>query len=258
MFETAQVTKVNYVKVPDFEPKDKTAITPAEVLAYLKALAKELEFMTFGDEKTRQSKLISKLHRYLKVNLPTSYGAKCSLEATVLAKPEGPEEFKDVGSVNTADNNVEGYLQRSKIIGKWQDFKGQKSQFFYIIAPGDETLINTLYVPPAQDPTLADDDLKNREEERKENFSIHMGSVEVDSLVLSALYQEVRDLADKMKNSEKNFSAAQNERDRKGYRVKFNQLIERFGNIFKPPLDIDALENTDELIDNNNCMDLFT
>jgi hypothetical protein len=94
------------------------------VLAYLKALAKELEFMTFGDEKTRQSKLISKLHRYLKVNLPTSYGAKCSLETTILAKPEGPEEFKEVASVNTADNNVEGYLQRSKIIGKWQDFKG--------------------------------------------------------------------------------------------------------------------------------------
>ena len=73
------------MKVPDFEPKDKTAITPAEVLAYLKALAKELEFMTFGEEKTRQSKLISKLHRYLKVNLPTSYGAKCSLETTILA-----------------------------------------------------------------------------------------------------------------------------------------------------------------------------
>jgi hypothetical protein len=48
-----QLTKVNYVKVPDFDPKDKTAIAPAELLAYLKALAKELEFMTFGEEKTR-------------------------------------------------------------------------------------------------------------------------------------------------------------------------------------------------------------
>lgn len=51
MFETAQVTKINYAKVADFDPKDKTAITPSEVLAYLKALAKELEFMTFGEEK---------------------------------------------------------------------------------------------------------------------------------------------------------------------------------------------------------------
>jgi len=59
-----------------------------------------------------------------------------------------------------------------------------------------------------------------------------MGSMEVDPLVLSALYQEVRDLADKMRNSEKNGSAAQNERDRKGYRIKFNQLLERFGNMF--------------------------
>jgi hypothetical protein len=208
MFETAQVTKVNYVKVPDFEPKDKTAITPAEVLAYLKALAKELEFMTFGEEKTRQSKLLSKLHRYLKVNLPTSYGAKCTLDAAILAKPEGPDEFKEIAAVTTADSNVEGYIQRSKIVGKWSDFKGQKSSFFYIIGPGDEQTINTLYPPPAQDPTLADDDLKNREEDRKENFSIHMGSVEVDPIVLSALYQEVRDLADKMRNSEKNFSGA--------------------------------------------------
>jgi len=63
------VTKINYTKIPDFDPKDKTAITPAELLAYLKALAKELEFMTFGEEKQRQSKLLSKLHRYLKANL---------------------------------------------------------------------------------------------------------------------------------------------------------------------------------------------
>jgi hypothetical protein len=50
--------------------------------------------------------------------------------------------------------------------------------------------------------------LRTREEERKENLSIHIGQVDVDPLVLSALYQEVRDLADKMRNSEKNFSAA--------------------------------------------------
>lgn len=110
MFETAQVTKVNYAKVPDFDPKDKTAITPAEILAYLKALAKELEFMTFGEEKARQGKLLSKLHRYLKANLPQSYGAKCSMDATVLAKIEGPEEFKDAPAAVTAENNIEGFI----------------------------------------------------------------------------------------------------------------------------------------------------
>ena len=109
MFEMAQVTKVNYAKVPDFEPKDKTAITPAEILSYLKALAKEVEFMTFGEEKQRQVKLLSKLHRYLKVNLATSYGAKCSLDTTILAKVEGPEEFKDAAAATQAENNVEGF-----------------------------------------------------------------------------------------------------------------------------------------------------
>jgi hypothetical protein len=188
MFETAQVTKVNYAKIPDFEPKDKTVITPAEILAYLKALAKELEFMTFGEEKARQSKLVSKIHRYLKTNLAQSYGAKCSLDMSILNKVEGPEEFKDAGAVVAADNNVEGFLQRSKVLGKWFDFKGQKSSFFYIIGPGDEQVVNTLYPPPSSDPTLADDDIKKREEQRKENLIVHMGQVDVDPLALSALY----------------------------------------------------------------------
>ncbi len=170
MFETAQVIKVNYAKIPDFEPKDKTAITPAEILAYLKALAKELEFMTFGDEKIRQSKLLSKLHRYLKVNLATSYGAKCALDTTILAKVEGPDEIKDLNGVNAVENNVEGFMQRSKIMGKWHDFKGQKSQFFYIIGPSDDAVLNALLPPASSDPALADDDIKRREEMRKENI----------------------------------------------------------------------------------------
>lgn len=53
LFEAFQVTKVNYVKIPDFEPKDKAAISSAELLAYLKSLSKELEFFTFSDEKSR-------------------------------------------------------------------------------------------------------------------------------------------------------------------------------------------------------------
>lgn len=110
LFETAQVTKVNYAKIPDFEPKDKTAITPAEILAYTKALAKELEFLTFGEEKQRQSKLLSKIHRYLKTNLATSYGAKCALDTAILAKLEGPDELKDAAAVNVVEGNIEGYL----------------------------------------------------------------------------------------------------------------------------------------------------
>ena len=162
MFETSQVTKINYAKIPDFDPKDKTAITPAELLAYLKALAKELEFMTFGEEKQRQSKLLSKLHRYLKTNLAQSYGAKCAFDTTILAKLEGPEEFKDIGAAHTAENSVEGFVQKAKIIGKWFDFKGQKSSYFYIIGPADDGVLNALYPPP--DASLAADDHQRRED----------------------------------------------------------------------------------------------
>ncbi len=84
-----------------------------------------------------------------------------------------------------------------------------------------------------------------------------MGQIEVDPLVLSALYQEVRDLADKMKASQTNGSAAQNERDRKGYRTKFNQLIERFGIMFKPPAMVEVEENPDALLGAETVMDLF-
>lgn len=36
----------------------------------------EVRFLTFGTEKIHKSKLISKLHRYLRANLAT-YGQKC-------------------------------------------------------------------------------------------------------------------------------------------------------------------------------------
>jgi len=64
------------VKVPDFEPKEKTAITSSELLAYLRALIKDLTFFTFGEERMRQAKLIGKLHRYFKVNI-APYVQKC-------------------------------------------------------------------------------------------------------------------------------------------------------------------------------------
>lgn len=71
-----------------------------------------------------------------------------------------------------------------------------------------------------------------------------------------------------MRASEKNGSAAQNERDRKGYRIKFNQLLERFGNMFKAPvcrslhillmfIVADADENPDDLLGAETAMDLF-
>lgn len=69
------VSKVVYSKLAGFEFKDKTTITSAEVLSYLKAILLENRFFSFGVEKERFSSLISKVHRYLKVSL-SSYTAQ--------------------------------------------------------------------------------------------------------------------------------------------------------------------------------------
>lgn len=50
-------------------------------------------------------------------------------------------------------------MQRGKIMGKWFDYKGQKSSFFYIIGPADEGVLNALYPPASQEHNLADDDI---------------------------------------------------------------------------------------------------
>ena len=80
----------------------------------MRALAKDLEFMTFGEEKQRLSKLLSKLHRYLKLNL-ASYVQKCNVDI------KDPEEFKYASSLTNSIENYE-YLGKSKILSKWFDF----------------------------------------------------------------------------------------------------------------------------------------
>mmetsp|Transcript_19535 Transcript_19535/g.14244 ORF Transcript_19535/g.14244 Transcript_19535/m.14244 type:complete len:130 (-) Transcript_19535:552-941(-) len=110
MFESAQVAKVNYVKIPSFDSKDKTEIKAGEVLSYLRSLVKELEFMTFGFEKQRLSKLISKLHRYLKLNVAL-YAQRCSSEV------KDPEEIKDANSADSLE-----LLGKGKVLGRWFDF----------------------------------------------------------------------------------------------------------------------------------------
>jgi hypothetical protein len=75
LFEASMVSKVVHSKLPGFEFKDKTTITSAEVIAYLKAILLENQFFSFGTEKERFSSLISKVHRYLKTSL-SSYQAQ--------------------------------------------------------------------------------------------------------------------------------------------------------------------------------------
>lgn len=73
------MAKVNYEKVPNFEPKEKTALTASEVASYLKALVQERAFFTFGEFASRQQRLAQRLHRYLKMNL-APYVQKCAPE----------------------------------------------------------------------------------------------------------------------------------------------------------------------------------
>lgn len=92
-----------------------------------------------------------------------------------------------------------------------------------------------LLYPREKDADLTEIQQAARDAERRDNILVHFGKMDVDPLALSALYQEVKDLADKMRASEK-LSPAQNERDRRSYKVKFELLLERFGTFFKAPV----------------------
>ena len=70
--ELAMLTIVNTnEKLEGFEFKEKTVITSSEIVAYLKSILIENGLFTFGQDRQRQGKLISKIHRYLMSNLTT-------------------------------------------------------------------------------------------------------------------------------------------------------------------------------------------
>ena len=112
-------------KQPDFEFKDKTGISASEVLAYFKAVVNECCMLTFGDEKARLSKLISKVHRYLVASLPL-YQQRC-----VFTLPEIPAE------TDAAEAKKKEIAAKSQVLCHWFDFAGQTSTIFYILGPFD-------------------------------------------------------------------------------------------------------------------------
>jgi len=244
LYEASQVSKVATSKQPDFEFKDKSSITAGEILAYTKAVVNECCMLTFSEEKSRLSKLISKLHRLLLATLP-SYQQRCQLSVPDIA----PE-------TDAAAAEAKAVAPRGRVLCHWQDFAGQPSCLFYILGPFDAEATKDRFPAPAdegEEPTAAQ--RKLRAEENAENALVHFGKVEVGALALSQLYQDTRDLVDKMKASEA-LSAEKNERDRKGYRETYHSLILRLGNLFKPPItseeeleqDIDCLALVENLI----------
>jgi len=243
LFEASQVAKVATSKLPDFEFKDKTSVSSCELLAYAKAVVNECCMLTFGDEKARLSRLISKLHRYLTANL-AAYAQRCALNV-VEADP-----LVDASEVEKKELTPTG-----RVLCQWFDFEGQKSSLFYILGPQDEeaTKASAEGAEEPEEPT--EEQRRERAEARVENSLVHFGKVDVDALTLSQLYQDTRDLIDKMKASEE-LSAEKNERDRKTYRETHRSLIERLGNLFKPPVtseeelerDVDCLALVEPLI----------
>lgn len=125
---------------------------------------------------------------------------------------------------------------------------------FYILGPLNAAAIKTKTgAPDIEEPTK-----EQREQIAKDNYEnglVHFGKVEADGLELSRLYQDTRDLIDKMRASEA-YSEERNQRDRKGYKATYHDLILRLGNIFKPPIlseeelenDVDCLALVKDLI----------
>ena len=116
---------------------------------------------------------------------------------------------------------------------------------FYILGPLDETVFpvepeeqkqpeegEEVKVDPNAPPPLTKEQIAER---HVENMVVHFGRVEADAVALSDLHQSVRDLANKMTASEQ-LSEACNERDRKGYQKTFEQIIDRLGGFYKPPI----------------------
>lgn len=245
LFEASQVSKVISSKQPDFEFKDKVSISSGEILAYTKAVVNECCLLTFCEEKTRLCKLISKLHRYLLANL-APYNQRCNfvLPEIQLLTEVGAAAGKEI-------------VSGGHVLCHWFDQEGQtksRSSMFYILGPLDAAAVKEKTgEAEVEEPTK-----EQREElarEVDENALVHFGQVEADGLELSQLYQDTRDLIDKMVESE-GFSAERNERDRKGYRETYHNLILRLGNIFKPPIlseeelenDVDCLALVKDLI----------
>ena len=84
---------------------------------------------------------------------------------------------------------------------------------------------------------------------------MHFGKVAIDADAVCKLYQDILDLVDEMKASEK-LSEDKNTRDKKYYRARFDKAIQRLGDFFKAPIlteedaqkDVDCLELVRDLL----------
>ena len=85
-----------------------------------------------------------------------SYVQKCLVEI------KEPDEIKDPNQADTLE-----LIPKSRVTAKWFDFKGQKSELFYVVGPIDDLLLSQLY-PIASESSLGQDEIKRREDFRKD------------------------------------------------------------------------------------------
>ena len=204
MFESAMVAKIVHSKLPGFEFKDKTTITSAEVLTYLKAVLLENKFFSFGQDKERFSNLISKLHRYLKT-AHSSYAVQVAPDIKM---------YEDVTQVPQAD--LTKILPPGAIRLSWVDMQNQNSYLFYVLGSEEGSVKKPDPPLPDGPAELVESIRASRTKLKEDTVHLHFGWVEANPIQLSELHQEVCDLVTKMVASEK-LSPAQNERDRLGY-----------------------------------------
>ena len=149
------------------------------------------------------------------------------------------QEYAPVDDLATAKAGE--LVAKADCLSNWIDVQVEKSSMFYILGPLDseelkkndqaaqeaneaasQAVLSQAQQNPASALNSSAPDLTREQiaEIEVENATVHYGRVEADTIALSALHQDVRDLINKMTASEK-LSEACNARDRQGYQKTF-------------------------------------
>ena len=102
IYQSDYISKMNYKDIPHVLIKHKTITTSIDVLTYTNSLFNESKFFTVFNHHT--NKLLAKIHRYLKQNLP-NYTQKCCFDI----KPFEPNDKTDLTGI-LQQGNISIYI----------------------------------------------------------------------------------------------------------------------------------------------------
>jgi len=222
VLESDFINKCGYKQGLFDEAKKKTSINASDALNYLRLTSQEMKIFSFGREDV--SRVNSLLHRYLTTAF-NNYQQKCILKAP---------EFQEIL------DKTHVILGSASFVGKWDTQPGQKTKLFYVLSPvviEDVKVIEgfATVTEGNEEGTEGTKSIYKLETEDEVKNTLN-GSILSENNYLGTLYQDTVDLRDAMEASEK-FSAERNERDRKMYKMRFDQLIEQLGELFLPPVE---------------------